>query len=166
MRGAEVARLPDRREQQRQFQTLDFAERRAIVKAVNRGRAVEVRRHAPIAVGVAQRQIRFWKWAWLFGPAVGAAQVFVAPIEVALANGLIGGLIIGAMAWYLIGRAKRALVANLELTQGKSGTKQPDGHLARAKRDGADGGGSATSEQATGTAPRPPAPRGKKRRKR
>jgi hypothetical protein len=161
-----VARLPDRREQQQRFQALDFAERRAIVKAVNRGRAVESRRHAPIAVGVALRQIRFWKWAWLFGPAVGAAQVFVTDLQTALANGLLGGLIIATMGWYLISRAKRAIAANMELTEGRTGRKGSDGHLARSK--GTSSGTSAAGSDANdgSVTPRPPAPRGKKRRSR
>lgn len=162
----------DKRQMQREFAGLDYAARRAIVKAVNRGRAVEVRRHAPLAVSVAQRQIRFWRWAWLIGPGIGAVQLAFAPPEIALFNALIATLILFMMAFVLIRRAQRSIVANQAIVQGRVGppTRGRSSRLPRARSEGATGDkavDAATDSPTTPAAgaPRPPAPRGRKRRR-
>jgi len=113
-----VAKIPDKAEHQRRFAALDFAQRRAIVRAVNRGQVVDVRKHAPLAVVLARRQQTLWRWAWLMGPAIGAFYLR-SGWELALANTLFSTLVLGAVArfWYL--RARRAEAANLALAEGR-----------------------------------------------
>ncbi len=145
--------MADRKEVQRAFAALPAFERREIVRAVNRGRAVEVRKHAHLAVGVAQRQIRFWKVAWLLGPGLGLVQLTFSPPQVALVNGLFGTMVLGTFSWFWIQRAKRALAANHHLAEGRYGPP-------RSSTKATDGSGSSQ----THIPPRPPSPRGKKRR--
>ena len=112
-----MARIPDRTEHQRLFMALDLAERRAIIRAVNRGRAVEVRKHAPLAIGVARRQQRFWSYGWLIGPAMGAVQIAFVPLEAALLNAAFGTLAIGLVSWFWLSRARRSEALNLEIVE-------------------------------------------------
>jgi hypothetical protein len=113
-----VAKIPDREEHRRRFAALTFTERREIVRAVNKGQLVEKRKHAPLAVVVARRQQRIWRWGWIAGPVIGLIQIGVS-IEAAIVNALIGTLTLGALArfWYL--RAARAEAANLALAEGR-----------------------------------------------
>lgn len=108
-----MAEVPDRAEHRRRFAALEVPERRAIIKAVNKGRAVETRRHAPLAVGVARQQQRFWRWAWVVGPVIGLVQLR-AGWQAALVNGLLGTLFLAALCWFWVTRARRAEEANLE----------------------------------------------------
>ncbi|MEX2324191.1 MAG: hypothetical protein WD576_00435 [Nitriliruptoraceae bacterium] len=144
------------------FMALEFADRRTIIRAVNRGQQVDQRRHAELAIVVAKRQIAFWRWAWLIGPLLGIAQLFFAPPEVALANGLFGGFVLATLAWWWIRRAQRAIEINHALAKGRPGLP------TRSSRQAAppdDHGSSTDDEHLPGRpAPRPPAPRGKKRR--
>lgn len=112
-----MAKIPDRTEHQRLFMALDLAERRAIIRAVNRGRAVEVRKHAPLAIGVARRQQRFWKYGWLVGPAMGVVQIAFVPLEAALLNAAFGTLAIGLVSWFWLSRARRSEALNLEIVE-------------------------------------------------
>lgn len=142
------------------FMALEFADRRKIIRAVNRGQQVDQRRHADLAVVVAKRQIAFWRWAWLIGPVLGVAQLFFAPPEVALANGLFGGFVLATLAWWWIRRAQRAIELNHALAKGKPGL--PTRPTSRSTRsDTTDSAGTHLPEH---TEARPPAPRGKKRR--
>jgi Flp pilus assembly protein TadB len=118
-----VASVPDRDEHRRRFAALDVSDRRAIIKAVNRGQAVETRKHAPLAVGVARQQQRFWRWAWVVGPVIGVVQLR-AGWQVALVNGLLGTLFLAALCWFWVTRARRAEEANLE-RMGKGGKTKP-----------------------------------------
>lgn len=115
-----MASIPDRAEHRRRFAALDTAQRRAIIKAVNRGRAVEQRRHAPLAVGVARQQQRFWQWAWVVGPIVGLVQLR-SGWQAALVNALLGTLILAGLCWFWVTRARRAEQANLERMGRKGG---------------------------------------------
>jgi hypothetical protein len=105
------------------FSLLNRAERRAIVRAVNRGEAMPKRRDAELAVGVARRQQRFWTRAWLLGPAIAVVQVLVTPIG--WMEGLLlaawGSLLLGMMAAWWWTRARRAEMLNLA-TLGPRGT--------------------------------------------
>lgn len=158
-----MAKSPDEkqrnRELQEQFANLVHDERRAIMKAVNRGRAVEVRRHAPLAVMIAQRQIRFWRWAWLIAPALGVGQLLWAEAEVALMNGLFGTLVLVTLAWYWVRRARLSVAANTTLQKGRVGP--PSASDTRSRTDTSSG-----DAQSPATSPRPPTPRGRKRRDR
>lgn len=114
-----MARIPDKQEHQSKLMRLDFKERRAIVRAVNRGRAVENKAHAGLAVGVARRQQRFWKVAWLLGPIIAAVQLIFSDVETAVTNGIIGTVALGMMSAYWLWRAKRSEELNLALLEGR-----------------------------------------------
>jgi hypothetical protein len=126
-----VARIPDKDEHRRRFMALSFAERRGIVRAVNRGQLVEVKKHAPLAVVVARRQQRIWRWGWVAGPLIGLFQLQIGWQE-ALINAIIGTLLLGGLArfWYL--RAQRAELANLALAEGR----KKDAQAISASRPG------------------------------
>jgi hypothetical protein len=118
--GATVAKIPDKAEHQRQFAGLEVGDRRAIIRSVNRGRAVDQRKLAPLAVGVARRQQRFWRVAWLLGPLVGLTSLFGnSELVVALLNAGVATLALGLMSWFWYSRARRAELANLELAQNR-----------------------------------------------
>ena len=154
------------------FLRLDRRERRAIMRAVNRGRAAEDRRHAPLAVAVAQRQQRFWRAAWLLGPTIALAQGALTdlPPEQVILLAAWGTLVLGAMAWWWWSRARRAELANLAAAAGRRGTepggRSPGGRLpGGSSRRGDEGAvGDDDGDTGSGTAPRPPRPRGRKRR--
>lgn len=138
-----MAKIPDKAEHQRRFAALDVAQRRSIVRAVNRGQVVEVRKHAPLAVVLARRQQTLWRWAWLMGPAIGAFYLR-GGWQLALANALLSTLVLGAVArfWYL--RARRAEAANLALAEGRrkdaATISQTAWQARRADRRKPDGG--------------------------
>ncbi len=146
------------RELQQQFADVTTDQRRAIVRAVNRGQPVENRRHAPLAVMIAQRQIRFWRWAWLIAPALGIGQLFVAEPQVALMNGLFGTMVLGTLAWFWMRRARQSMDANAALQKGRIGPPSRSERTA----DPVDADDASTPP----ANPRPPAPRGRKRRDR
>lgn len=157
-----VARIPDKQEHQSKLMKLGFKERRAIVRAVNRGRAVENRAHAGLAVGVARRQQRFWKVAWLLGPILAAVQLIFSDVEAALINGAIGTVALGLMSAYWLWRAKRSEELNLALLEGRrsaSSTRRPppdDGSAGWTDRFRRSKGTPAPADDT----PRPARPRG------
>ena len=204
-----MARVPDKDEHQAKLMRLDFKERRAIVRAVNRGRAVDNRAHAGLAVGVARRQQRFWRVAWLLGPIIAAVQLIFSDVQTAVTNGIIGTVALGMMSAYWLWRAKRSEELNLALLDGRRSASsrrpppnaddkptswtdrfrrskptpatapaddaprpaRPRGHLPgetgprpstsrKGATDRANGDG-----PSGGTPPKPPQPRGKKRRR-
>lgn len=166
------------------FSELDRAQRRAIVRAVNRGEGMARRRDAELAVGVARRQQRFWSRAWLLGPSIALIQVLVTPIgwlEGALLAAW-GTLLLGMMAAWWWTRARRAELENLQVIGGRGAARGRDaasggseaGTSAR-RRSRLPGGAAAApgdedADDAAGdatdgaSAPRPPRPRGRKRR--
>lgn len=163
---------------------LDSAERRAVMRAVNRGQLVENRKHAPLAVMVARRQQRFWKWSWLLGPVLGAVQLLLVPPEVALLNAGIATLGLAAFSVFWYRRAARAEQLNRQLAEGRrssnaAGGSSSRGHLpgerraARkaAREEAAAAAADTTHEPSTAVDPdqplpgqRPYRPRGQKRR--
>lgn len=203
-----MARIPDKDEHQAKLLRLDFKERRAIVRAVNRGRAVENRAHAGLAVGVARRQQRFWKFAWLLGPIIAAVQLIFSDVETAVTNGIIGTVALGMMSAYWLWRAKRSEELNLALLEGRRTTSsrrpppnaddkptnwtdrfrrsktpaaatngtarpaKPRGHLPgetgprpSVSREHDGPGNERDGASPSGNKPKPPQPRGKKRRR-
>jgi hypothetical protein len=176
-----VAKIPDKAEHQRRFAGLDFADRRAIIRAVNRGQVLEDRKLAALAVGVARRQQRFWRVAWLIGPALGLLQLLYADVQVALINGGIGTLTVGGLSLWWYTRARRAEQLNTEAVEGgrpgRDGStsrrssggagradgvdgSRPRGHLpgrrsARGGPSAIDAPGNATPDDAADTAPGP-----------
>lgn len=139
----------DRREVQRRFTALANGDRRAVLRSVSRGRAAPSRALAPIAIGMAQRQQRFWRVAWLLGPLFGLVQLATLPVEQALTSVVAGTLVLGAMArwWFL--RARRAETASRELLGTSGGFEVSRGPAIPVRPS---------------TGPRPPRPRGRKRR--
>jgi hypothetical protein len=113
-----VSKLPDPAEHRRQFGTLTASDRRNVVRAVNRGAAVEKRKHAPLAVVIAQRQMRLWRYAWILGGAVGLVAARDGWRAVAV-NAVIGMLMFALVGRYWYTRARRSEQANLALMQGK-----------------------------------------------
>lgn len=116
---------PDKREHQRRFAELPNDQRRSLIKAVNRGQAVEARKHAPLAVGLAQRQQRFWKLSWLMGPVVGGFQAIFVGLEVGLINGGIATLGLAGLSYWFWSRARRAEVLNHEIAEGRKAPNRP-----------------------------------------
>lgn len=109
-----MTRLPDEAEHRRRWAALEISDRRRIVRAVNRGERLEVRKDATLAVGLARKQQRFWARAWLLGPVI--ALVFARDGLVPyLANALVAGLLLGGMSWFWHRRAKRAERENLDV---------------------------------------------------
>jgi Flp pilus assembly protein TadB len=155
-------RLPDKAEHQRRFAALEFSQRRQVVKAVNQGRALEDRKLAILAVGMARRQQRFWKWAWVIAPAVGAVQLWFVPVEQVLVNLLVATIGLALLAGFWYRKARRAETLNLAVVDRRAAGS----HTPRAGRDDGDDPDDGDDDAAPAPAPqpRPPRPRGRKRR--
>lgn len=137
----------DRKEVQRRFVGLPTSERRQVLRAVNRGSAPPTRALAPITIGVAQRQQRFWRLAWLMGPLLGIIQFTAVPIEQALVNVVAGTAVLGAMSVWWFRRARRAEERSRAMLTDPIGP----------------GPSGATRSALPRSSPRPPRPRGRKR---
>lgn len=129
---------------QREFMALSLPERRAIIRAVNRGQVVAEKKHARFAVVVARRQQRFWRYAWLLGPALAIVQFFIVEPEVALLNGGFGTIVLGGLArfWYV--RAVRSEQLNLEVAERRGGKRRAPDERRDAAATGRRGGSSST----------------------
>lgn len=149
----------DARRLNARFAELDRGDRRAIVRAVNRGIPMAKRRDAELAIGVARRQQRFWSRAWLLGPAIAVVQVAATPIgwQEGLLLAAWGALLLGMMAAWWWTRARRAELENLKVTGARAGGPRP---AAEGSADADEGHAAGEG----GPAPRPPRPRGRKRR--
>ncbi len=134
-----MAGIPDKRENQRKFAELPNDQRRSLIKAVNRGQAVEARKHAPLAVGLAQRQQRFWKLSWLMGPALGVFQAVFVGLEVGLINGGIATLGLAGLSYWFWSRAHRAEVLNREIAEGRKAPNRPAASAPKDRSSGAKG---------------------------
>lgn len=110
--AASVARIPDKDRYRQLWRELPAADRRRIVRAVNRGRAVESRREAALAVVTARSQQRFWSKAWLLGP-IATLFALGQGWQAYLINAVMGTAVLGAMAYFWTRRAARAERANL-----------------------------------------------------
>ena len=146
-----MAATPDKRENQRRFAELPNDQRRSLIKAVNRGQAVEVRKHAPLAVGLAQRQQRFWKLSWLMGPALGVFQAVFVGIEVGLINGGIATLGLAALSYWFWSRAHRAEVLNRQIAEGRKAPNRPAASAPKDRSSGGKGRASRSKGEATGS---------------
>ncbi|MFO8075849.1 MAG: hypothetical protein ACQETV_02990 [Actinomycetota bacterium] len=98
---------------------LDKDARRRVRRAINRGQAVETRKEARVAVGMARSQLRFWRWGWMVGPVVVFALTLAQGIEVAVFNTLIVTVVVAGMALFFRRRALRAEARNLEVVERK-----------------------------------------------
>lgn len=111
-----MARIPDRPEFQRRWGAMTAADRRRILRAVNRGQVLQDRRDAALAVVLARRQQRFWRSAGFLAPVIGLVVAWLtgrgADTAVLLGNAAVGSLVLGAMALWSLRRARRAEEGN------------------------------------------------------
>lgn len=133
-----MTRIPDNSEYRSAWGKLDTTTRRRIVRAVNKGEALENRREAALAVATARRQQGFWKKAWLLGPLAALLTISNGPV-VYVANAVLSTAIIGVMGFFWYRRAERAAAVNLEAAEGKRKKPRPDkgkatGHLPKRSR--------------------------------
>lgn len=112
--GNKKRTLPDAAEHATLWRGLSFQERRSFLRAVRRGEAAASRKEARIAVGVARQQQRYWRYAWLIGPAIALALSGRSTSELVI-SALLGTLAMGAMSVWSYRRAQRSELANLEL---------------------------------------------------
>jgi len=127
-KGRIVVHTPDGSDGHASFASLDRTQRREISRAVSRGRAVTDRRLARTAVAFSQRQQRFWRYAWLIGPALGAMQFLSLDPLPALINALIGsGMLIAASVWFTR-KAKQSQTACLDLLNTRKGNPNGPKH--------------------------------------
>lgn len=150
-------------EHQRRWSALAYGDRRTIIKAVNKGLPAENRAHALLAITLARRQQRFWKWAWILSPLAALltlSQGFVAYA----ANTLVSLIAIGFLSWWFSSRAQRAEQANIAMLEqpkaSRKNKKRKDGAAAtpppKTSRRAAAGHlpGGARVEDGSGGAPR------------
>ncbi len=130
------------------FSRLDRGQRRAILRAVNRGQVLPDKRSAELAVGIARRQQRFWRRAWLLGPIIAVIQASFTPIGVqeTLLLAAWGTLVLGMMAFWWWSRARRAEELNVAYLVQKGGRPSF-------------GGSAPTEGVASSSRPRPDRPR-------
>lgn len=116
-----VPRIPDDEMFQRRWRALEHADRRRIIRAVNRGRQLDDRSDAALAVVMARRQQRFWRYAWLIGPAIvlGTSAFSETTVESLLLNLVLSIAILGAMAVFWRRRAARAEELNHAHARGR-----------------------------------------------
>jgi hypothetical protein len=91
---------------------LSTADRRRILRAVNRMRALEDPREAAMAVEVAQRQRRMWRRWWWVIPLLGGLLALPGGVEVAATNAVVGGVLVGVLAAAFSWRAGRSAELN------------------------------------------------------
>lgn len=115
--------IPTKDEHRAAWAALTMADRRRIMRSVTKGVAVEDRRHAKLAIGAAQQQKFFWKWAWGLGPLLGVVLIDQGWQVVAFNIVLSTGLIVALSRWRWL-RADRCQRANLELLEGPARKKR------------------------------------------
>lgn len=113
-----MPRIPTRDEYRTRWAGLSRDERRAIVRAVNRGQKLEDRSHAALAVRLARNQKGFWSKAWLLGP-LAALFVLSEGIVPYLANAALSAVVLGFMSVLWFKRAERAERQNLAVATGR-----------------------------------------------
>ena len=116
--------IPTRDEHRAAWASLTMADRRRVMRAVTRGVAVEDRKDAKLALGAAEQQKGFWKWAWGLGPMLGLVVAFSDEWIVAVVNGFVSTLLIIALSRWRWLRADRAQQANLALLEGTGSRKR------------------------------------------
>lgn len=116
-----MVHTPDGSDGYKAYAALDRTQRREIARAVSRGKAVTNRKLARTAIAFAARQQRFWRYAWLIGPALGALQFLSLDPIPALINALIGSaMLLSASVWFTR-KAARSKVACSELLATRKG---------------------------------------------
>ena len=113
-----VPRIPDQDEFARLWQQLPSGDRRRILRAVNRGELLDRRKEAALAVVLARRQQRFWRYAWLMGPLIAVPMALLLPgVEgtgSTIAYGLLGAAVLLVMSVLYTRRARRAEELNAD----------------------------------------------------
>ncbi len=97
----------------RAWNDLPLGDRRRISRAVSKGTPLDDEVEAQLAVMTARRQVTFWSWAWLVGPAVSFVQFGNKEIGLILAAAGISAVATGLLAIWFIRRARAAEEANL-----------------------------------------------------
>lgn len=111
---AKRATLPDSAEHNRLWKAMDMADRRAILKQIRRGEPAPNKKQARVAVGIARQQQRYWRWAWLFGPAIAVLFAGRGILELVL-SATMGTVVMGALSYRSLAKAKQAEAASLDL---------------------------------------------------
>ncbi|MFN2556311.1 MAG: hypothetical protein ABR592_05465 [Nitriliruptorales bacterium] len=96
---------------------LQGADRRRIVRAVNRAQPLRDPHEAALAVGVAQKQQRFWRKGWIVGPLVAGVLFANRGWWALVLNLAMATLLFGLMAYLFYRRAQRAEAANRAVVQ-------------------------------------------------
>lgn len=112
-----MPRIPDKDEFNRLWSQVAASDRRRILRAVNRGQLLDSRHEAALAVVMARRQRRFWRFAWLLGPvmAVPLANVLgIEGLEQQVAYALLAAAVLLAMSVFYTRRARRAEELNAD----------------------------------------------------
>lgn len=124
--------IPDKAEHRAAWASLSMADRRRIMRTISRGVAVDHRRDALLAIGAAQQQKFFWKWAWGLGPMLGLVLIGQPWIQIVVNVVLSTGLIVALSRWRWL-RADRAQRADVELLEGP---KKPKAKAAKSGQKG------------------------------
>ncbi len=112
-----MPRIPDQAEFNRLWSQIPVSDRRRILRAENRGQVLESRKEAALAVVMARRQQRFWRWAWLLGPLMAIPLANLVGIEGLgrqAAYALFGAAVLLAMSGFYTRRARRAEEGNTD----------------------------------------------------
>ena len=132
---AKSQKIPEGQEYRDAWAALDRDARRRVRRAVNRGRPVENRGEARVAVALARSQRRFWRWGWIIGPGIVAGFTIREELIVVLVNVGLVAVVVGMMSLYFTQRSKRAEQANLAVVERRKGGQ------SKASRGGAQSGG-------------------------
>jgi hypothetical protein len=118
---------------------MDRADRRRVMRAVNRMQPLEDPAEAALAVMFAQRQRRMWiRWWWVL-PAVNGAIGWPGGWQMVLVNIVIGGVIVGVFVSLFVWRAGRSAKVNrevLETAQKRRRSGSPKKRATAPKRGG------------------------------
>lgn len=99
------------------------ADRLRLMRALRRGEPMEDRTEAAIVVQEARRQLRYWRWVWLFGPASAVLQLDQG-LAAFLGAALAGTAVTGGLAIWQVRRARRAEAVNLAVATGEAARRE------------------------------------------
>lgn len=120
---AKSQKIPEGQAYRDAWAALDRDARRRVRRAVNRGRAVDNRAEARVAVALARSQRNFWRWGWIIGPGIVLAFTIREEWPVILANVGMVGVVVGVMSLYFNWRSRRAEAVNLAVIERRKGGK-------------------------------------------
>lgn len=135
-----MPRIPDDDTYRERWSSMSVKDRRHIVKAVNKGKVLDDRGEAALAVVLAQRQQSFWRWAWVAGPLVSLINIGAGWAAYAV-NALISTIILGALCLWRYRRMQQSEERNRAHATGRRPSPQGDGGGEAAGVDGDDPGG-------------------------